>query len=338
VGNVLVNQTVLCHSFGDRISFVTGQVNIGKIEDKIAALLQTPPEDLADRDPKAIYTDELEKRYYPAAYSMTGWCQLSAPAATPYTIVTAPDMVEFRKALYEKYKDQLDNPAIVAKIMGELVKHDVEFQSQDPEKGFLRPGTKDFDVVRAKAYISHGIEYDFENRNKITVIQNALSEQWDINKLPEMANSLIDGSFNRGAMTALGGEAAKFIGRFFLNTIIAEDDCGSKLGFKHQITKDNEAGFHWAYFFDEKNNLTLMTPEMAKNYIGKTFIFRSPQFCHTTDGNFCVKCMGRRFENSRTMLASLATEVGSVIMGIQMSAMHGKSLKVEHWDWKESLK
>lgn len=338
VGNVLVNQTVLCHSFGDRISFVTGQIKMGKIEDKIAALLQSPPDDPNDRDPKAIYTDELEKRYYPAAYSITGWCQLAAPAATPYTIVTAPDMAERRKALYEQYKDQLDNPAIVAKIMAELIKYDIEFQSQDPEKGFLRPGSKDFDVVRAKAYISHAVEYDFENRNKITVIQNPLSEQWDITKLPEMANSLIDGSFNRGAVTALGGEAAKFIGRFFLNTKITEDDCGSKLGIKHTVTKNNESDFHWAYYFNDKNELSLMTPEVAAAVHGRTFIFRSPQFCHTENGNFCVKCMGKRFDGSRNALGALATEVGNILMSISMSKMHGAALKTTRWNWKRALK
>lgn len=338
VGNVMVNQTVLCYPFKDRIPFIAGEIKIGKIEDKIAELLETPPEDPSERDPQKIYTDELESKYYPAAFSLTGWCQLATPAATPYTIVTAPDMAKRRTALYEQYKDQLDDPAIVAKIMSELIKYDIEFQSQDPEKGFLRPGSKDFDVVRAKAYISHAIEYDFENRNKITVIQNPLSEQWDINKLPEMANSLIDGSFNRGAMTALGGEAAKFIGRFFMNTAIAEDDCGSRLGLEHTVTKENEEGFHWSYFFDEKNVLTLMTPEIAAASHGKRYLFRSPLFCHTTDGNFCVKCIGKRFENTKTALGALATEVGSIIMGIQMSAMHGRSLKVEKWDWNNALK
>lgn len=338
VGNVMVNQTVLCHSFGGRIPFQTGKISMGKVEDKIAQLLRTPPENGEEREPGMIYTDELEKKYYPAAYSMTGWCQLATPAATPYTIVTSPEMKDLRKRLLEQYRDQLDDPAIVAKIMKELVAKDVEFQSQDPEKGFLRPGTKDFDVVRAKTYLMHGIEYDFEDHNKITVIENALDEGWDLTKLPQMANSLIDGSFNRGAMTALGGEAAKFISRFFLNTVISEDDCGSTLGVKHIITKDNEPGFHWAYFIGEGNKAILMTPEMAAASHGKELLFRSPLFCKTGDGNFCVHCLGKRFENSRTALGSLATEVGSILMSIMMSRMHGVALKTERWDWQNALK
>lgn len=338
-GNTIVNQVALCHSFGDAIDFQTGKISIGKIEDKIAEKLATPPEDPNEaRDPNLIYTDTLSEKYYQAAYSISGWSQLGAPAATPYTIVTSPEIPTLRRQLLEQYKDQLDDPAIVAKIMKALVEKDIEFQSQDPEKGFLRPGTKDFDVVRAKAYLMHGVEYDFEDQSKITVIDNPLSDGWDINKLPQMANSLIDGSFNRGAMTALGGEAAKFIGRFFLNTQITEEDCGSNLGIIHRITNNNEQDFHWAYYIDSKGETSLMTPDLASASQGKSVLFRSPQYCHTKDGNFCVKCMGKRFENSKTALGALATESGNTLMSIMMSKMHGVALKTEVWDWNNALK
>lgn len=336
-GNIIVNQVVICHAFGNKITYQNGKFSIKAVENKIAELLTSEPPEGEERNPKLIYTDELRNLYYPAVFSVSGWAQLGAPAATPYTIVTSPEIPELRRRLIEKYKDDLDDPAIIAKIMKELIDADVTFQSNDPEKGFLRPGTKDFDVVRAKTYIMHGVEYDFVDRSKITVIQNPLSDGWDITKLPEMANSLIDGSFNRGAMTALGGEAAKFIGRFFLNTVIAEEDCGSPLGKLHTVTKNNEEGFHWAYFFDESGGLTLMTPELASLSHGKQLLFRSPQYCHTKGGNFCVKCLGKRFENSTNSLGALATETGNIMMGIMMSSMHGRALKVEKWDWNSAL-
>ena len=339
VGNVLVNQTVLCYPFGNRIPFQKGKVNLGKIEDIIAGLLQTPPENKEERDPKFIYTDEVEERYYPAAFSISGWCQLGAPAATPYTIVPPPNIKEIREKIVEKYRSEgLNNSATIAKISKELSDIDVAFQNQDPEKGFLRPGTKDFDAVRMKMFLSHGQELDFVDKSKVTYIENPLAEGWDITKLPEMVNSLIDGSFSRGALTALGGEAAKFIGRFFLNTIISENDCGSHLGILHKVTKDTEVGYHWAYFFDEKNELKLMTPELASQSHGKTYLFRSPMYCHTGNGNFCVTCIGKRFENSRNGLGGTATEVGSILQSISMAAMHAQALRLEKWDWQDTLK
>ncbi|ATA65336.1 hypothetical protein 2050HW_00001, partial [Serratia phage vB_SmaM_ 2050HW] len=74
-GNVVVNQTILCHSFGATIPFMAGQIKIGAIESKIAELLTSTPEQGEERDATKIYTDDLEKKYYQAAYSVTGWCQ-----------------------------------------------------------------------------------------------------------------------------------------------------------------------------------------------------------------------------------------------------------------------
>lgn len=337
VGNVVVNQVLLCYPFGQSIPFQTGVVSMGKIEAMIAEKLDDLPEDpSAEKDPNKIYTDQLEERFYPAAFAITGWAQISAPAATPYTIVTSPDIKALRLKLLKEYHDQLDDPAIIAKIMKELIDHDKAFQAKDPEKGFLKPG-KDFDVVRAKQYLMHGIEYDFTDKSKITVIERSLSEGWDIKKLPEMANSLIDGSFNRGAMTALGGEAAKFLGRFFLNNIISEDDCGSKIGKFHLISGDIQRNFLGMYHLLEDGTTELLTEELLEQYKGKRILLRSPLFCKTVDGNFCVHCMGKRFDNSRNSLGALAIEAGNRMMGIMMSSMHGRALKVEKWDWKTAL-
>ncbi|UCR74627.1 RNA polymerase beta subunit [Pectobacterium phage vB_ParM-25] len=334
-GNVVVNQTILCHSFGATIPFMAGQIKIGAIESKIAELLTSTPEQGEERDATKIYTDDLEKKYYQAAYSVTGWCQLAAPAATPYTILTDKNIIKRRNELLEQYKDQLHDATVVAKIMGELKDMDKAFQDQDPEKGFLKNG-KDFDITRMKSYVMHGIERDFNDPNKITVIDRSLAEQWDIKRLPQMANSLIDGSYSRGFLTALGGEAAKFLSRFFLNTNIAEDDCGSTLGVEHIIDADNASGYLWAYAL-VNGKMVQVTPTNIEQFYGKPTVMRSPQFCNTVDGNFCVKCLGERYVDSRQSLSSLATETGNVFMSLMMSAMHGKAVKTEKWNWRRDL-
>lgn len=336
IGNALVNQVLICHAFGNRIPFQMGEVSVKKVEALIAEKLMSVPEDNEVRDPKLIYTDELEEHYYPAAYSITGWCQLATPAATPYTIVTSPDMAALRKRLLEENRDKLDDPVVIARIIGQLVAHDKAFQDQDPEKGFLKPG-KDFDVIRAKMFLMHGIENDFSNPGKITLIENPLDEGWDITKLPAMANSLIDGSFYRGAMTALGGEAAKYLGRFFLNTVLSEDDCGSKLGMRHELTQENVNDLTWTYEITGGEDL-LLTPELIQQKMGQVLTLRSPQFCQTGDGNFCVHCIGKRFENSKTAMGALAVEAGNVLMLLMMSKMHGTSLKTTKLDWRKSLR
>lgn len=331
-GNLLLNMVVLVYSFGDRIPYQSGKFSLKKVEMIIAELTQSLPEEGQPRDPKAIYVDELDQRYYHAAYSTTGWMSLGVPAATPYTITVSPEIRKLRKELLEKYIDDLQNPATIAKIMKALIDADKDFQANDPDKGFLQPG-KTFDVVRAKQFLMHGIEYDFTDRSKITVIERSLSEQWDITKLPQMANSLIDGSYNRGAMTALGGELAKVFQRFFLSTVISMEDCKTKLGRFRDLDKDNIQSYHGTYA-QGPNKDVLITIDNEKEFIGKRVLLRSPMYCAATEGNFCIHCMGENFRNREQSLPAVATEIGNRLMYIMMSRMHGVALKVEKMDWK----
>lgn len=331
-GNLLLNQSVLVYSFGDRIPYQEGKFSLKKVEEVIAKLTTSLPEEGVERDPKLIYVDELDERYYHAAFNTTGWLSLGVPAATPYTITVSPEVRKLRKELLEKYIDQLGDPVIIAKIMGELVKADKEFQANDPNKGFLQPG-KTFDVVRAKQFLMHGIEYDFTDRSKITVIERSLSEQWDITKLPQMANSLIDGSYNRGAMTALGGELAKVFQRFFLSTVISQEDCGTKLGRYRDLTPENIKSYHGTYAQAQKGDV-LITADNEKDFLGKRVLLRSPMYCGTAEGNFCIHCMGENFRNREQSLPAVATEIGNRLMYIMMSRMHGVALKAEKMDWK----
>lgn len=330
IGNVLVNQMILVYPFGDIIPFVRGRVNIAEIEDIIARNLLSIPEDDKDRVPNGIYGDILDEYYYFSALSLAGLTELAAPAATPYTLVTSPEIRKLRKKLLEENIDKLDDPTVIAGIMKQLIEADKEFCAKDPEKGFLEPG-KMFDVVRAKSYLMYGIEFDFEDRSKVTLIEKSLSEGWDITKLPEMVNSIVDGSYSRGKNTALGGEAVKFIVRFFLNCLITEDDCGSQNTLPVLLTKDNLGGYLGSYIM-EKPKMVCLENDNAKPYLGKVIQVRTPLYCNTKDGCYCLKCLGQRFENSKTALAVLASEVGSILMDIFMQRMHGVALKVEPWD------
>lgn len=331
-GNVMLNMTVLVYSFGDRIAYQEGKFSLKAVEGIIAELATSLPDEGVARDPKLIYVDEIDDRYYHAAYNTTGWLSLGVPAATPYTITVSPEIRKLRKALLEKNIDKLNDPVTIAAIMAELVKADKEFQAGDPNKGFLQPG-KNFDVVRAKQFLMHGIEYDFTDRSKITVIERSLSEQWDITKLPQMANSLIDGSYNRGAMTALGGELAKVFQRFFMSTVISMEDCKTKLGRYRDLHDGNIQSYHGTYAQAQSGDV-LITPDNAKTFLGKRVLLRSPMYCAATEGNFCIHCMGENFRNREQSLPAVATEIGNRLMYIMMSRMHGVALKSEKMDWK----
>ena len=332
-GEILVNQIIKVYPFGDRFPMTAGYFNLKKFEAEFAPLIASiTPESLANPDPKAIYADVLEKRYYPAAFSLSGLTMLSVPAATEYTIDVSPAVRALRKKLLEEHANELHDPVVIANIVGQLVKLDMEDQSKDPDKGFLQPG-KAFDVVRAKTFLLHGIERDFDDPSKVHLIERSLSEQWDPRDIVLYVNSIVAGSYGRGFETALGGELAKILIRFFLTNNITTDDCGVRYGREYAVTADNLNDFTNCYAFVGQREV-LLTRDDVKVYVGKNLTVRTPLYCKAPEGGFCVHCMGEEFRNRETRLVAHATEVGNVIMYASMSAVHGKALKTVEMDWR----
>lgn len=327
-GNLLANFIVLVYPFGEKIGYIEGEFKIKAIEKEIERRLTSSPENGKAEDPEAIYVHEY-LNYVDAILSLDGFSQLCVPSATAKTMTRDPRIPEIRAQLLEKYKDSLDDPATIAKIDAELVKVDREWMKGDLGEGFYRKD-KSYEVVRKKAHLMHGAETGFQDGQKVDVITNSLSEGWDIEKLPGMVNSLREGSYSRGAMTALGGESTKTINRIFQNTTIKEKDCESKLGWDREITKKN-AGQYIGFFRIIPSGVEEITEDNHEKFIGKTITLRTPMFCKTPKTGFCETCMGRKASENPNALGALAAEVGSTLMSLMMAAMHGKSLKTEEY-------
>jgi hypothetical protein len=330
-GNLLANYVVLIYSFGDKIPYIRGEFNIKGIEKEIERRLTTNPEFQGKKETipdNPIYVSEY-LNYIDAILSLEGFSQLCVPSATRKTMTRDPRIPEIRAALLEKYKDSLDDPATIAKIDEELVKVDKEWMKGDLGEGFYHKA-KSFEVVRKKAHLMHGAESGFQDGQKVDLVKNSLSEGWDIEKLPSMVNSLREGTYSRGAMTALGGESTKTINRIFQNTAIKESDCGSKLGWEREITKNN-AKQYIGFFRIVPSGTEEITEANHEKFIGKTITLRTPMFCKTPKTGFCETCMGKKLSENPNALGALAAEVGSTLMLLMMGAMHGKSLKTEEY-------
>lgn len=334
LANLLVNYIVLVYPFGAEIPFQSGKFKVKSVERLIAEKVRSVPTD-GKREMGVIYADILEEYYYKAVFSLTGWMQFAVPSATPVNLVFDPEIHRVRDELLKKHKHELNNPEIVAKILAVLIQMDKDYQAKDPEAGYLQPG-KSFDVARARQFLMYGLEYDFTDKSKVTLIERSLIEGWDMNQFPSMVNSLIDGSFYRGAMTALGGEAAKFLNRFFLNTNLTMEDCGATVGLPRVILPGEEAGYISGYYIEQGKSVEI-TPENIKGLVGRDILVRSPQCCLAGDANLCVRCLGGRYRETPNAPAGLATNVGSVLMYIFMKKTHGQALKTTRWDWKGTV-
>lgn len=316
-GNALFNTVSLVYPFGDLIEFQTGEVNLGKLEDRIAAALN------ADQ-----ITVEQVKRYYEGTCWLEGFSQLFTVAASPYTVVPHPDYAALKAKLLEENKDRLTDTVTMAKIQKELATLDRAWIAQDPEGGFIR-SSKDFDITRAKMYYMYGLEANFNGDGGSTLIKNSLSEGWEPQSLPAGINALRDGSYSRGAMTALGGEAAKTTFRMTANSRVVPMDCGTKIGEPVRFNEFNKNQFIGKIRIDPTTGKQeLLTSATVGQWVGKIAYMRTPMYCKAPKPDYCIQCMGEFIRGKETALAIAEAGVSSQMMLVQMKKAHGVALRL----------
>lgn len=333
-GNAFINCYILIYPFGNKFDFITGYVDTKHIESRIAKTLTDTPPEGAERDPNLIYVDEFLK-YGEAMSSLEGFSMLCVQAASPATMVPNPLVIKRRDELFEEYKDQLDDPAVVAKIQMELSALDKESLKDDVSKDFYMKG-KSWDVIRMKRYAMYGVEGGFGNEADAVLIKKSLDEGWDTKNIPNMVDSMRSGSFSRGKETALGGESVKTFYRIFQNVKVSEDDCGTKLGMWYNITEDNYMR-HVGLNAIDANGYHLTTEEELKKLIGSKIQLRTPMLCKTNAPNFCKVCVGEVLAARPEAVHIVTSDVGSAFMGARMGAMHGKALRTVPYDLNSAI-
>ena len=335
VGIAFINALVLVYPFGKKIPFINGEIKATALEKIIERRLidvestkVEAKEDVNENSP--IYVDEY-KKFVDSMLSLVGFTQLCTPSATERSLGTDPRIPALRARLLEENKDHLDDPAVIADIENALVTMDKAWLAGDEsEKFYIKD--KYYFIVRKKMYLMHGIERGFKDGGDFELIPNSLDEGWDISKMPDMVNSQREGTFLRGDQTALGGEAAKFLGRVFQNAVISEEDCGTKLGWPKTIDQYNKMDYIGLYqIINGKSKV--ITEEEIDSLVGKTIEVRSPMFCLTGGSSYCAHCMGDKIAASPNALTTHAISVGSRIMLAMMASMHGKKLEMAEYDF-----
>lgn len=334
-GNAFINCYILIYPFGSKFEFITGEVNTDKIEDRIAKLLTDTPPPNEIRSDKLIYVDEY-LRYGEAMQSLEGFSLLCVQAASKSTMVANPAVVKRRDELFEQYKDQLDDPAIMAKIQMELSALDKELLKNDISNKFYMK-SKSYDNIRMKRFTTYGREGGFGDINSARLVKNSLEEGWDIQALPNMADSARSGSYARGKETALGGGTVKDFYRIFQNVKVSEEDCGSKLGFERHITESEKNRYVGLNILTPDGKTILLTIDNINEYIGKTVKVRSPMLCKTKAPNYCKHCVSEAMATRPDAMHIVTSDVGSAFMYARMKAMHGKALRTLPYSYMNAI-
>lgn len=336
-GNLLANYCLLVYPFGNKIPYMNGQIRPDAIEEYILPRFKNKPKTEQERSPEFIYTDEYVKLGNAIIY-MCGFTQIFTWGLTE-KIIMPPEWVAAEKAkLLEKYKDRLNEAAIVAVIDAELIKLYREHIKGDPGENFLI-SKKSISTVAKKKYLMVGGELGLsEDTVNVDLIQNSLAEGWDINYFPQMNNVLRAGSFNRGAQTVLGGVAVKGLLRASANLNVTEDDCGSSLGLFADITEDTINRYVGRSIVTKDGAKTLHKEEDVGEYLGKRVLVRSPMYCKLTKTDYCKVCLGTRLANNPEALSIAVSEYGSIFLALFMEAAHSKALELAKLDWKKQIK
>lgn len=335
VGNMFFNQTCLVHAFGDKVPYVEGRVNISKLENYLIDLVEDTPEDI-NRKAGALYVSEYIKFCDSITY-LTNFSQLCAWGATAKTMTPPPGIIEFKKQLLEQHKDRLHDPVVIAKIDADLVKFDAAYLKGDPGENFLI-SKKSREIVRKRLFLMHGAEVGLSEGVEVDLIQNSLLQGWQMEKFPAMNNSLRAGSFNRGAQTALGGEAVKWLLRASSNIVVTEDDCGSTMGRIQKVDKNNVrklVGF--SVLLGTGGHTPVKDEEQAGQYLGKTVQVRTPMYCKLGRTDYCKVCVGVKLSQNQTGLSLAVSEYGSAFLDIFMAAGHSKGLILAKMDFKTAI-
>lgn len=333
-GNALVNMYVFVYAFGDKVEFKTGTIDSKKFERTLAANLLDTPEPGAKRDKTKFYVDEYLK-YGEAMASLEGFSMLCVQAASPNTMVPNPAVIKRRDELFAEYKDQLDDPAIIAKIQMELVELDKKTLSADESRDFYVKN-KSWGVIRMKRFVMYGLDGGFGDASDAKLVKKSLDEGWDVESMPAMIDSLRSGSYARGKETALGGESVKTFYRIFQNVSVSEDDCKNNNGFFYHITKEDQERFVGLNAV-KGNQYYMLTEENISEHVGRKIELRTPMLCSTTAPNFCKVCVGETLAARPDAIHIVTSDVGSAFMGARMGAMHGKTLKTEPYDFKQAI-
>ena len=323
-GRVLYNALAILPVLSEHIEFINEEIDVMDIVNRSIELLDSNKITVAD-------LWEVCR----LIYNTSTYTPITTTAATPKTVVGTPAAVKLKNELIAKNKDQLNRPDVVSKIEAEIVKVDKEALKGDESEDYYL-GSKSFNVTRKKTYVMHGAEEDFVEPSKVKTITNSLSDGWDLEDLPEIATSIVIGSYSRGVETQLGGVIVKVITRSMQNATIRGDDCKSNLYYK-LLLRPAIAKLFIGRSILVGTKLLVLDKDNIKSYEGKVVQLRSPLYCRMPHTDFCKTCVGKIVATAEQAAAMLAADVGSTIMSASMAKMHAKALSVKVYNYEDCI-
>lgn len=335
-GQILANVILLSDSFGEKIPYINKEFSVQDIEDILTKSFFDDPERVEDKQSDKFYVSEY-KRFHDACFFLTGLTQLFTWAATEKNILPPDGIAQYKAQLLEQYKDNLDDPVIIAKIESLLVEFDAKWRQGDPGNRFLI-SKKSTALVRKQKVLMYGAEtISTGDGSKLELHKNSLYEGWQPESFTTMCTTARFKSYARGAETALGGVEVKWLLRASGNINVTVDDCGSKIGVSRRITEANVKSLVGFNIITPKGPRTIESEEDLGSYLGSIVMVRSPMYCNLDHTDYCKVCIGPKLSTTPYALSSAVSAYGSAFLLSSLGAAHSKAIDVATMDLATDL-
>lgn len=342
IGIAITNYLIIEKPFKGKLPFIDGKIT-SSIEDIIAERLVSDnyvPKD-NDDDKKKIRVKELIEYIDNCEYLKT-WNRYFVQAASERTLLPPEGILEKKKQIVKDmikefgenaFKDQVN----VVKLEEKLKEIDKEWLKDDPTMGIVTSG-KVLNNSRKELFLTMGGIPAFDDDGELSFVLNSLLEGWpsDPDSMTAMFNSLRAGSLSRALDTQYGGLFAKIILRAIGNyTVKLNVDCGTKLGNNIKVDDTNFKSIKFRHILDGDKTILIDSEEMAKVYIGKNVLVRSPETCALVGENYCQYCVSKLLSENPDGIKNDVTEVTSIVMYESMKKMHNTTKSITRLNKKE---
>jgi len=327
LGILIANYNLIEYPFNGKLAYVNGDVSIGKLEKQIAQGMASKPEsDVFINIPEYM-------KYTKSVDFLSQIADIVTISATKKNILPPPGLIAFRnktiKELQDKYGPHaLEDYSHVVELENKLKKFDDDYLKDDPTYGKFTSG-KVKNIARVKMYLNFGAERGFDTSNKATYVDKSLLEGYpldDAKKMAVMYNTVRAGSYDRGVGTQEGGVVGKILGRATNSIKIVNHDCGTKIGKRIVLTKDNIDKYLFRNIIVNNKTIELDTKETANKYLNKEVMVRSPLYCIEKNHNLCAYCVDDKIKNYPNGMSLIVTDISAIILNTKMKSMHGKVL------------
>jgi hypothetical protein len=259
-----------------------------------------------------------------------------------------PKVMERKKELLKKYKEELSSPDTTTKVnaanaiekellalAADIFKDDPAFRLFDGRAG----GKPSWGNNYKNMSVMVGATADNTNKGEFNIGTSNFVDGIDKDDYAAHADTNIQGTYARAVETVEGGTQTKEFNAS-LQGEVADTNLNSDCKTTHYqplaITPDLHSVYKYKYAIVNGKEIVL-TPDVLKGLNGKTVLVRSAMYCKNE--KYCAKCIGTLNNVLQAKYIGLtAASIGSTILNLKMKQAHDISLSSFEIKWESYFK